>query len=646
MESAFFWRKSSRHAFIRAVPLAMFAALFSAAMLAGSILSSLATNATGGERLIVSSDCGFFAYDNSSSLPVRTKAMTARDLNQTIAASAYARQCYEGNAKLNSLACSTYMKPALSYKVVANASCPFEESMCLDNHVYQLDTGLIDTHKDLGINSPKSQRVGFRKVSTCAIVTQEGFRTNSTASGLAREGDNVVEFHYGGSSISLLSNTTYFYNTHALEDGFGYDLESITASPGAAAGWMPIDELAQKNADLSLIFLAPNGIMYYEANNDPFFSANDANDAGSTDSIDASYYKSDNVVNIMGCTDQYQYCHPEDLTRCTPLTDYANAWTSIYDPKLGFDDVQQLVASRIALNSRGLSIHHSISGRGASALRAQDYVAERSQLQVLPNQWQIEINTWFDIALAKIQRAIVEYATGPEFTPEGTYNQKPSDTDFISRAMCKSQIIRRTDGSTSFSVLAISLMFGIGAVIMFIWLVLEAIVSFFQKKMNWGDYRRIRWVMDDKLQVQRMAFEGAGMGGEWQNLSGTVPYTAGNPEFAGLEHVDPEKPRWHQRQSWQNPHASVMAQKAPEDSGSVSSLDHHSQVMKFDPPPQQQQVYEQQHQPGYQQVQQQEQQWPFEDQMPQVHPPSPPPQMSPQPAAYERQTYQPASTQG
>lgn len=33
------------------------------------------------------------------------------------------------------------------------------------------------------------------------------------------------------------------------------------------------------------------------------------------------------------------------------------------------------------------------------------------------------------------------------------------------------------------------------------------------------------------------------MGGEWRNLSGVVPVTARTEEFAGLEHVDPEKPR-------------------------------------------------------------------------------------------------------
>ncbi|KPI39496.1 uncharacterized protein AB675_5103 [Cyphellophora attinorum] len=523
-ESAFFWRKSTGHSFVRALPLALFAIVFSCALTAGSILSSLVAKSSGSERLITSDNCGFFAYDNSSSLPIRTKAMVSKDLNDTLIASAYSRQCYQGNDKLNVMQCSTYEKPALTYKAVTNASCPFDKSMCLNNLVYQLDTGLLDTHKDLGINMPTSGRVGFRKVSTCAPISQTGFMTNRTSDG------TDGWYHYGGIG-ALGLNTTYFYNAHALLDGWGYELESITASPGSSAGWNPIDELARTDADISLIFLAPNSIQFYKPNTDPMFAATTKFDAGSTASIDGTYYTSDNWVNIMACTDQYQYCHPnsnpaDNKDQCTPLTDYATAWTSIYDPKLNLNDVQQLVASRIALNSRALSIHHGISGRGASALRATEYVSERAQLEIKPNQWQVEVNSWFDVGLARLQRSIVEYATGPDFLPEGTYLQRPGSTDVISKAMCGSQMVRSADGTVSFSVLGISIIFAVGALIIFIYLILETCIGFLQRKMRWGDYRRVRWVMDDKLQVQRMAFEGAGMGGEWRNLSGNVPVTA------------------------------------------------------------------------------------------------------------------------
>ena len=48
--------------------------------------------------------------------------------------------------------------------------------------------------------------------------------------------------------------------------------------------------------------------------------------------------------------------------------------------------------------------------------------------------------------------------------------------------------------------------------------------------------------MDDKMQLQRMALEEAGMG-NWQNLTGNVPVTEKGAVFGSLSHVDPEEPR-------------------------------------------------------------------------------------------------------
>lgn len=670
-ESAFFWRRSTSsrrsHSFARALPLAVFALVFSCALTAGSVLSSLVAKHAGSERLITSDNCGFFAYDNSSSLPVRTKAMVSRDLNETLIAAAYARQCYQGNDRLNVLQCGVYTVPALKYKSTAvSVACPFDDGMCLDGLAYQLDTGLVDTHKDLGVNMPRSGRVGFRKVTTCAPIVQRGFLTNHTSDGtdgLGLEGDRIIELHYGGIAGLGLLNTTYFYNAHALLDGWGYALESITASPNAGGvGWLPIDELARTDADISLVFLAANGMQFYESNTDPLFRATVPMDAGSTASIDASYFLSDNYVNVLGCTDQYQYCHPDDTSKCTPLTDYATAWTEIYNEKLGLNDVQQILASRIALNSRGLSIHHGISGRGASALRAQEYVSERAQLEIKPNQWHLEVDSWFDIGLAKLQRAIVEYATGPDFLPEGTYLQRPGSTDIISKGMCGSQMVRIASGTVSFSVLGIGIIFGVGSCIILTYLVLETVIGFLQRKLNWGDYRRVRWVMDDKLQVQRMAFEGAGMGGEWRNLSGNVPVTAaGDEKFAGLEHVDPQRPRWKRVSG--AAYAQQMAQGWKGGEGEAASLEslqqqqQQAEVAKYDAPydgsqdgmSQQRQSYQQVPQGSpllqqaqmvpvghvaqvMQQQQQQTQKWPLETRQPLT-------------MAYERQSYQPAPSQ-
>lgn len=113
---------------------------------------------------------------------------------------------------------------------------------------------------------PSGGRVGFRKVSTCAPIVQTGFVANTTSDGtdgMGLDGDNVRKYNYGGIPLAGIANTTYWYNTHAFVDGWGYELETIKASPSdAGSGWVPIPELARDDADVTLIFLAPNAIKY------------------------------------------------------------------------------------------------------------------------------------------------------------------------------------------------------------------------------------------------------------------------------------------------------------------------------------------------------------------------------------------------
>ena len=468
--------------------------------------------------------------------------MAAKDLNDTTIGAAYARACYKGGYEANKLQCSTYTTPAIDWTATTDAACPFDASMWLDDKIYKLDTGFINSHTDLGIHSHHNARVNFRKVTTCAPIKQQGYVKTATSDGLdglGAEGDIIRKYQYGGySNMGFDANTTYFYNQHAYIDGFGYELNTIVGYPDSSA-WLPIPEIHRDDADVTLVFLAANAIKFLEPNSDPLFSANFKVEVPGIDGADNSYYSSDEYVDLLACTDQFQYCDAEDDRRCTPLTGYMQAWTAIN--ATGMNSVQGLVANRIALYTRELSIHHAIGGRGAAALRAQELVSDRTQQALPDNQWQIEVSSWFATGLAKLQRAIVEYASGPSHLVPGTYVQKPDGP--ISEAMCYAQKVAITANTVSFSVLGLSLVLAIGAVIIFVYLVLETVVALIQKRLRWGDYRRLRWVMDDKMQLQRMAFEEAGMGGSWSNLTGAVPVTGKGAVFGSLSHVDPEEPR-------------------------------------------------------------------------------------------------------
>lgn len=251
----------------------------------------------------------------------------------------------------------------------------------------------------------------------------------------------------------------------------------------------------------------------------------------------------------MACADQYQYCNGDDgdndNTKCTPLTGYDQAWASLNSSAMGLNDAQYTVASRIALSSRALSTFHSIGGRGAQALRAQDTIYDRVQQIPLPDdQWKVELQSWFAVSMARLQHAMVEYAapsTSKEAMPVGAYLQEPLDA--ASHAMCNSQKVSLEGETVSFSVLGVAVILAVGTAVVLIYLLLQPLVGWIQRRMKLGEYRRVRWVMDDKMQVQRMAFEEAGMGGTWTNLDGSVPVTQGRDVFGDLSDVDFNAPR-------------------------------------------------------------------------------------------------------
>lgn len=55
-------------------------------------------------------------------------------------------------------------------------------------------------------------------------------------------------------------------------------------------------------------------------------------------------------------------------------------------------------------------------------------------------------------------------------------------------------------------------------------------------------YARLEWVTDETLQLQRQAYEQAGVG-EWAGCAGNVPVTKGGERLAGLDLEDLECPR-------------------------------------------------------------------------------------------------------
>jgi hypothetical protein len=500
------WRHKTRHPIVRSWPWAVLAVVYMSIFAVLSVFQSQTTKAVGNERLVQPTNCGYWAVDGAQTIQSLT-ALAQKTTNDTILAANYARACYGGSP--DPLQCNVYPAQSLPYTVDQNATCPFEAGMCVygNTAAFRMDTGLIDSHFALGINSPAGERVQTRKITSCAPLHIKNFTTiltgNETNQALPQ--DYFWEIQFGGMSTDTATggnNYTFSYNPHATLDNFGYSVSAVEAMaqfPGNA--WVPIPELNRTDADISIIMINPNSMRFMAPNYDPVFSAFEMMSYVDNQGLNHTWYLPQYEVSIIACAEQYQMCNPV-TGACTPLVGSMSLQQQSLSPAVGLNVVQQVIMDRILLTLSFTSAYSTVYPRKDAALRVQEKATGLDQAPIPDNQWMIEVGHWFEAGLARLQRSIVEYATGPTNIIPGLNVYLPNDV--VSKAMCHSQKITDPQGTISFSVLGVAIILTVGGFIIVTSLVLDTIVSFIQRWLETGQHARLNWILDDKLQLQRM----------------------------------------------------------------------------------------------------------------------------------------------
>ncbi|TVY39346.1 hypothetical protein LSUB1_G002876, partial [Lachnellula subtilissima] len=511
------WRKHqqtsrSSHTFLF---LAVSIIIFTAFAVA-SIFSTRVTAAKGATFLLHSPNCGYW---NSSLAGPTLEAV--RILNVTYAASAYAKNCYDSDS--SSASCSTFVKPRISWTSNNDAPCPFAAKACSGTaRPYELDTGPMDSHSTLGINAKPSERVTLRKVATCAKINGTTYATSkneTTKTGT----DNFVQILMGPtrtSSGDVIHNYTYEYNEHTASIGVGYGLQAVSTDYN---NWTPISDFNRTDADSTMFFLSTNGVDNMDPVTDPLFAATRAVNKTLNSGAVATRYISTAYTSAMGCIEQFQICNPsKSPPLCTPLVKWGDLGD--YVEKIGLNDLQYSTATTMFVASLQSKLWAAVNGRDGSSLKAQSTVLSLTQVAALPpNQWQLELDGWFATSLAVLQQQIVEIATGP--TNFNNYSVIDAPSDKYDREICTRQMVRNVGGYQNFSTLGVSLIIGLGSLLVIVGASIDSIWASIQThvlKKRYTSYGRLAWESDGYLQLQRMAQESAGHD-NWVNCDGHIP---------------------------------------------------------------------------------------------------------------------------
>lgn len=171
--------------------------------------------------------CGFLRVLNNAPQVDAAAASASRDLDETAYARSYAAQFYGGEPGVSEIQ-SPYAVLSLPFTVDTAAPCPFREEMCLlgSDASISFDTGLIDSHKHLGINAREEDRIQYRWKSTCTplrldglvSVTEEGRRDGLRIC----EDQPLADFYLGRQENN---NYTFSWMGHNEVTRIGYQVQ-------------------------------------------------------------------------------------------------------------------------------------------------------------------------------------------------------------------------------------------------------------------------------------------------------------------------------------------------------------------------------------------------------------------------------------
>jgi hypothetical protein len=314
-----------------------------------------------------------------------------------------------------------------------------------------------------------------------------------------------------------------------------------------ATGWTPIPPLQVTDANTAAFFLSSNSVEYLSPVTDPWFMATTPDNITSGTVVKETFTANE-YVSAMACIDQYQICNPNKSPySCTVLGQMNQMLNGTLE--IDLNPTQNATAQRVGPYLTMSNTEYTVNYLGNSALLAQDHVGNDIGAGLPSNQWKIEVEGWFAVALAKIQALVVEYPIQPTDIPAATV-QLPSasstdPSDRAARAACSNQRIRNTGAYQSFSAAALVVIIVIGvAIILTSWTAECCVAAIRQRRRakyralrNVGggpeavdddevaEYREIARIADRILQMQRMVLANARPDVVWQGTMDSVPLT-------------------------------------------------------------------------------------------------------------------------
>ncbi|KAH6679979.1 hypothetical protein F5X68DRAFT_244953 [Plectosphaerella plurivora] len=440
----------------------------------------------------------------------------------------YFRNCYSDSGLAgNSNVCRLFTTKSIPVKSEGGVDCPFANEVCEGGKsAIRLDTGLIDSNRDLGINSSPGDRLWFRRVMTCVpVLAEEKYSTDwetTVPAGIpSMEGDRYKYYNVGSYAGNDFSWARSNYSLSLGSASTVYDLEAITSYAGAEPSnisFVPIPELQVADADVTMLWLS-NNARYLTPVEDAWFRATNKTDpTGANRPNPEGHYISDRVMSSLGCTASYQFCNTPNS--CSPLQGLRQNTGEFRG--LPLTTTQKAIYNLVESMAMSASLENGVYFLGSQILSANDFLwtGAGSLLSsgLVSTHWATEVTNIANLMLAAMQRLVLDYAALPEFSILTTRGQK-SSLDFVQqpanegeRELCS--MVRVRDASyTNFSVVGLAIILGPGLFVILLNLfVFPAALFWVRDKLRLDPYPRWEWHRGHLFMQQQDALKFRGVG--------------------------------------------------------------------------------------------------------------------------------------
>lgn len=333
--------------------------------------------------------------------------------------------------------------------------------------------------------------------------------------------------------------------------------------------WTPIPELLRPDADVSVLFLAANDILFHAPVVDPWFAAGSQGAFNANSHLgNMEVYLNDEPARALACVQQYQFCNPalKQNTGCTPLLGIYETFAAgsllFSQPR----DRDRFLWSASAISNLAGGFTELLRTLGSGALLAKDSLSASLQWNLPSNQWELELEHWFKFTLADVQRAVLDQATGPVLVDARQFHSPPVSPE--GRTICSNQKIR-SDSYTSFNVLGLILIFSIGSLIMILSALLPYVTGRLQQRQK--PFAGLEWICNDTLQLQRLAHEAIGAG-NWEGACDDYPRTRKGDLLGVLDITDQKHPVLRAPNPTERLNENESKEEVTQDSAEVSLL--------------------------------------------------------------------------